>query len=156
MVEGFLCGFMFLRVYICGRVAASADGLLHSTICAEGFLVIRVQSLSLSLLSSRQRGLSKTQPELVISSLTSDLCSLQDSSPSQMQAAVTEVPFSLDDLDRTIAAFETIEQLLKSLSPDTWKQDLDSIYTQTHIHYRSRAYHLASRHNKGESLSSHA
>ncbi|XP_054651177.1 platelet-derived growth factor D isoform X2 [Dunckerocampus dactyliophorus] len=62
--------------------------------------------------------------------------------------AVTEVPLSLEDLDRTIAAFDTVEQLLKSLNPDTWRQDLDSIYTQTHIHYRSRAYHLASRHNK--------
>ncbi|XP_077421156.1 platelet-derived growth factor D isoform X1 [Vanacampus margaritifer] len=63
-------------------------------------------------------------------------------------SAVTEDPLSLDDLDRTIAAFDTVEQLLRSLNPDTWKQDLDSIYTQTHIHYRSRAYHLASRHNK--------
>nr|XP_046244771.1 platelet-derived growth factor D isoform X2 [Scatophagus argus] len=66
----------------------------------------------------------------------------------QMPAEVTEVPFSLDDLDRTIAAFDTVEQLFRSLSPNTWRQDLDSIYTQTHIHYRSRAYHLASRHNK--------
>lgn len=65
--------------------------------------------------------------------------------------AVTELPLSLDDLDRTIAAFDTVEQLLRSLSPDTWRQDLDSIYTQTHLHYRSRAYHLASRHNKGKS-----
>lgn len=67
-----------------------------------------------------------------------------------MSVAVTEVPFSLEDLDRTIAAFDTVEQLLRSLSPETWRQDLDSIYTQTHIHYRSKAYHLASRHNKGE------
>ena len=81
-----------------------------------------------------------------------DYCcySLQDDGGGQMPAAVTEVPFSLEDLDRTIAAFDTVEQLLRSLSPDTWKQDLDSIYTQTHIHYRSRAYHLASRHNKGK------
>ncbi|KAM4627525.1 platelet-derived growth factor D [Polymixia lowei] len=64
------------------------------------------------------------------------------------QVAVTEVPFSVEDLDRTIAAFDTVEQLLRTLNPDTWRQDLDSIYTQTHIHYRSRAYHLASRHNK--------
>uniref|UniRef100_A0A3Q3WJ59 Platelet-derived growth factor D n=1 Tax=Mola mola TaxID=94237 RepID=A0A3Q3WJ59_MOLML len=67
---------------------------------------------------------------------------------SYMPAEVTAVPFSLEDLDRTIAAFDTVEQLLRSLSPDTWRQDLDSIYTQTHMHYRSRAYHLASRHNK--------
>ncbi|XP_022604286.1 platelet-derived growth factor D isoform X2 [Seriola dumerili] len=73
---------------------------------------------------------------------------MMDSVVGQMPVAVTEVPFSLEDLDRTIAAFDTIEQLLRSLNPDTWRQDLDSIYTQTHIHYRSRAYHLASRHNK--------
>lgn len=67
-----------------------------------------------------------------------------------MPVVVTEVPYSLDDLDQSIAAFDTVEQLLKSLNPNTWRQDLDSIYTQTHVHYISRAYHLASRHNKGE------
>ncbi|CAL8344649.1 unnamed protein product [Arctogadus glacialis] len=64
------------------------------------------------------------------------------------QTAGTLQPFSIEDLDRTIAVFETVEQLLQNLNPDTWRQDLDSIYTQTHLHYRSRAYHLASRHNK--------
>ncbi|XP_034460620.1 platelet-derived growth factor D isoform X2 [Hippoglossus hippoglossus] len=74
---------------------------------------------------------------------------MSDSGGGQMMpVTVTEVPFSLEDLDRTIAAFDTVEQLLRSLNPDTWRQDLDSIYTQTHIHYISRAYHLASRHNK--------
>ncbi|XP_061575230.1 platelet-derived growth factor D isoform X2 [Cololabis saira] len=62
--------------------------------------------------------------------------------------AVTEVPFSLEDLDRTIAAFDTVEQLFKSFNPDTWRQDLDSIYSQAYIHYRSRTYHLSGRHNK--------
>lgn len=46
LVDGFLRGFLFLHVYICGHVAASADGLLHSTICAEDFLVIRVHAVS--------------------------------------------------------------------------------------------------------------
>lgn len=74
---------------------------------------------------------------------------MSDSGGGKVSAAVTEqAPFSLDDLDRTIAAFDTVEQLLRSLNPNTWRQDLDSIYTQTHIHYRSRAYHLAGRHNK--------
>ncbi|XP_029027775.1 platelet-derived growth factor D isoform X2 [Betta splendens] len=68
--------------------------------------------------------------------------------PMSMPVTITEAAVSLDDLDRTIADFETVEQLLKSLNPNTWKQDLNSIYTQTHIHYKSRAYHLASRHNK--------
>uniref|UniRef100_A0A8C6TXZ2 Platelet derived growth factor d n=1 Tax=Neogobius melanostomus TaxID=47308 RepID=A0A8C6TXZ2_9GOBI len=66
-----------------------------------------------------------------------------------MFAPVTEVPFSLEDLDRAIAPFDTIEELLQSLHPDTWRQDLDSIYTaEAQILYRSRAYHLASRENK--------
>ncbi|XP_041849758.1 platelet-derived growth factor D isoform X2 [Melanotaenia boesemani] len=73
---------------------------------------------------------------------------MSDMGEKDMSAAVTDVPLSLDDLDRTIAAFDTVEQLLKSLNPDTWKQDLDNIYIQTHIHYRSRAYYLTSRHNK--------
>ncbi|KAG7226018.1 hypothetical protein INR49_018628 [Caranx melampygus] len=50
---------------------------------------------------------------------------MMDSVGGQVPAAVTEVPFSLEDLDRTIAAFDTIEQLLRSLNPDTWRQDLD-------------------------------
>ncbi|KAM8853707.1 platelet-derived growth factor D isoform 1-T1 [Synchiropus picturatus] len=71
-----------------------------------------------------------------------------DDSGVQMPAVSTVVPLSLDELDRTIAAFDTVEDLLRSLNPGTWRQDLDSIYTQTHIHYRSRAYHLASRQSK--------
>ncbi|XP_068173384.1 platelet-derived growth factor D [Antennarius striatus] len=73
---------------------------------------------------------------------------MSDFGGGQVPETVTEVPFSLEDLDKTIAAFDTVEQLLRTLSPDTWRQDLDSIYTQTHIQYRSRAYHLASRYNK--------
>ncbi|XP_034023633.1 platelet-derived growth factor D isoform X2 [Thalassophryne amazonica] len=61
---------------------------------------------------------------------------------------VTEVPLSLEDLDQAIAVFDNVEQLIRYLSPDTWRQDLDSILTQTHLHYRSRTYHLSSRHNK--------
>lgn len=87
---------------------------------------------------------------IIIGHFVFDFCYLQDNVGEQMPEAVTEVPFSLEDLDRTIAAFETVEQLFRSLSPDTWRQDLDSIYTKTHIHYRSRAYHLASRQNKGK------
>ncbi|KAG7273121.1 hypothetical protein CRUP_005449 [Coryphaenoides rupestris] len=64
------------------------------------------------------------------------------------QRTVTLDPFSIEDLDRTIAVFETVEQLLQNLNPDTWRQDLDTIYTQTHLHYHSKAYHLASRHSK--------
>lgn len=74
---------------------------------------------------------------------------MMDFGVQKMSVAVTEeAPFSLEDLDKTIAAFDTVEQLLKTLNPETWRQDLDSIYPHTHIHYRSRAYHLASRHSK--------
>ncbi|XP_023206456.1 platelet-derived growth factor D [Xiphophorus maculatus] len=71
---------------------------------------------------------------------------MSDMSANEMP--VTEAPQTLEDLDRTIAAFDTVEQLLQSLSPDTWRQDLDNIYTQTYIYYRSKSYHLASRQNK--------
>lgn len=69
-----------------------------------------------------------------------------------MYAPDTEVPLSLEELDRTIAAFETVEQLFRYLNPNTWKQVLDSIYTQTHLHYGAKAYHLAGRHSKGTKL----
>uniref|UniRef100_A0A674PCP8 Platelet-derived growth factor D n=1 Tax=Takifugu rubripes TaxID=31033 RepID=A0A674PCP8_TAKRU len=45
----------------------------------------------------------------------------------------TEVPLSLEELDRTIAAFESVEQLFRYLNPNTWKHDLDSIYTQNTV-----------------------
>lgn len=64
----------------------------------------------------------------------------------------SDVPLSLEDLDRTVAGFETVEQLFKYLNPNSWKQDLDSIYIQPHLHYRSKAYHLAGRANKGKSM----
>ncbi|XP_037533943.1 platelet-derived growth factor D [Nematolebias whitei] len=77
-----------------------------------------------------------------VTQLMSDMGS-QGTSP-----AGTGFPPTLEDLDKTIAAFDSIEQLLKSLYPETWRQDLDSIYAQTYIYYRSRAYYLASKHNK--------
>ncbi|CAG6004598.1 unnamed protein product [Menidia menidia] len=73
---------------------------------------------------------------------------MSDVGVKEMSTTMADVPLSLDDLDRTIAACDTVEELLKSLNPETWKQDLDNIYIQTYIHYRSRAYHLATRHNK--------
>lgn len=72
-----------------------------------------------------------------------------------MYSPDTEVPLSLEELDRTISAFESVEQLFRYLNPNTWKQDLDSIYTQTHLHYRSRAYHLAGRYTKGRAFTKH-
>lgn len=65
-----------------------------------------------------------------------------------MLEPVTEVPFSLEELDRVIAPFDTIEELLRSLNPHTWKQDLDHITAETQILYRERKYHLSSRESK--------
>ncbi|KAM4566073.1 platelet-derived growth factor D [Odontesthes bonariensis] len=85
---------------------------------------------------------SKTNWEAVTMPMSMDI------GEKEIPTGVTDAPLSLDDLDRTIAAFDTVEELLKSLNPDTWRQDLDNIYIQTFIHYRSRAYYLATRHNK--------
>lgn len=56
----------------------------------------------------------------------------------------------MDDLDQTISAFNTVEQLFRTLNPNTWRLDLDTIYGQKHLQYRSRNYLLANRLNKGE------
>lgn len=68
----------------------------------------------------------------------------------QAYLPVTEVPQSLEDLDHHIATFETVEQLFRYLNPRSWKQDLDSVFTPTRVHYRSRAFHLARRDSKGK------
>ncbi|KAF6720837.1 Platelet-derived growth factor D [Oryzias melastigma] len=85
---------------------------------------------------------SKTNWEAVTSPMS------QDVGVKELPTPETAVPLSLEDLDRTIASFDTVEQLLKSLSPRTWREDLDSIYTQTYVHYRSRSYYLSGRHDK--------
>lgn len=131
----------------CGQKAPpslnSKTSLLRVTFKSDDYFVAKPGfKVYYSLLYDSPLPASKTNWEVVTVPM------LHDSGEGQMPAAATEVPFSLDDLDRTIAAFDTVEQLFRSLSPDTWRQDLDSIYTQTQIHYRSRAYHLASRHNK--------
>lgn len=81
-----------------------------------------------------------------------NLSSQQDVGVKELPTPETAVPLSLEDLDRTIASFDTVEQLLKSLSPRTWREDLDSIYTQTYVHYRSRSYYLSGRHDKGKKI----
>ncbi|XP_013869444.1 platelet-derived growth factor D [Austrofundulus limnaeus] len=73
---------------------------------------------------------------------------LRDMGAKETSPAVREFPMTLEDLDKTISTFDSVEQLLKSLYPETWRQDLDSIYTQTYIYYRSRAYYLSSKQNK--------
>ncbi|XP_035615535.1 platelet-derived growth factor D-like [Oncorhynchus keta] len=64
---------------------------------------------------------------------------LMEDSLSVLAPAVTDVPLTAAALDQTIAAFNTVEQLLRHLNPDSWRQDLDSLYRETAM-YRPRAY----------------
>ncbi|XP_067101936.1 platelet-derived growth factor D isoform X2 [Osmerus mordax] len=68
-------------------------------------------------------------------------------SASVLAPVVTEEPLTAEALDQTIAAFDTVEQLLRHLNPDSWRQDLNSL---THSSpYRPRAFHHQhSRQNK--------
>lgn len=72
---------------------------------------------------------------------------------SVLAPAVTAVPLTAAALDQTIAAFNTVEQLLRHLNPDSWRQDLDSLYRETAM-YRPRAYQH-SRQNKSNNTHTH-
>ncbi|XP_030056111.1 platelet-derived growth factor D [Microcaecilia unicolor] len=54
--------------------------------------------------------------------------------------SVTDSTLTAETLDQTIAVFDTVEELLKHLNPDTWQEDLENLYTDT-AHYRGRTYH---------------
>ncbi|KAK2831081.1 hypothetical protein Q7C36_016167 [Tachysurus vachellii] len=60
--------------------------------------------------------------------------------------SASNAPLSADALDDIIAGFSTVEGVLRHLNPQTWRQDLNSIYTQTH-QYIPRSYY-ANRVNK--------
>ncbi|XP_062873246.1 platelet-derived growth factor D [Trichomycterus rosablanca] len=49
-------------------------------------------------------------------------------------------PLSADALDHFIAGFSTVEEILRDLNPNTWRQDLNSIYTPNTL-YRPRTFH---------------
>ncbi|KAM9468657.1 platelet-derived growth factor D [Clarias gariepinus] len=62
--------------------------------------------------------------------------------------SVSSASLSADALDNIIAGFSTVEEVFRHMNPQTWRQDLNSIYTQTHPQqYIPRSYH-ASRVNK--------
>ncbi|XP_041727471.1 platelet-derived growth factor D [Coregonus clupeaformis] len=94
--------------------------------------------LHYSLLDDSPPTASKTNWEAV---------TLMEDGLSVLAPAVTDVPLTAAALDQTIAAFNTVEQLLRHLNPDSWRQDLDSLYRETAM-YRPRAYHHNSRPNK--------
>ncbi|KAJ8410820.1 hypothetical protein AAFF_G00187770 [Aldrovandia affinis] len=60
--------------------------------------------------------------------------------PAVFPPSVTDTPLTAAALDQTIAAFDTVEELMKHLNPDSWQDDLDSLYKETG-HYRPRTFH---------------
>jgi len=54
---------------------------------------------------------------------------------------VTDPTLTAEALDQTIAAFDTVEDLLKHFNPDSWQEDLENLYTDSGHHYRGRSYH---------------
>lgn len=71
------------------------------------------------------------------------------SQASVLAPVVTELPLTAEALDQTIAAFDTVEQLLRHLNPDSWRQDLENLHSQTG-QYQPRSYrqHQHSRQHK--------
>ncbi|TKC39508.1 hypothetical protein EI555_011088 [Monodon monoceros] len=54
--------------------------------------------------------------------------------------SVTDPTLTADTLDKTIAEFDTVEDLLKHFNPESWQEDLENLYLDT-PHYRGRSYH---------------
>ncbi|KAL0630078.1 Platelet-derived growth factor D [Plecturocebus cupreus] len=53
---------------------------------------------------------------------------------------ITDPTLTADALDKKIAEFDTVEDLLKYFNPESWQEDLESMYLDT-PHYRGRSYH---------------
>ncbi|KPP72258.1 platelet-derived growth factor D-like [Scleropages formosus] len=62
-----------------------------------------------------------------------------------LRPPLTPSPPPAAALDETIAAFDTVEELLRHLNPETWQEDLESIYKETG-HYRPRTFHHDRKH----------
>ncbi|XP_029111742.1 platelet-derived growth factor D isoform X2 [Scleropages formosus] len=76
------------------------------------------------------------------------------SGPAGLSPPMTDAPLTAAALDETIAAFDTVEELLRHLNPETWQEDLESIYKETG-HYRPRTFHHDRKH-KSLSLLDHS
>ncbi|XP_041513396.1 platelet-derived growth factor D isoform X3 [Microtus oregoni] len=55
-------------------------------------------------------------------------------------SSVMDPTLTADALDKTIAEFDTVEDLLKHFNPESWQDDLENLYLDT-PHYRGRSYH---------------
>lgn len=54
---------------------------------------------------------------------------------------MTDPTLTVEALDQTVAAFDTVEELLKHFNPDSWQEDLENLYTDAGHHFRGRSYH---------------
>lgn len=68
-------------------------------------------------------------------SVTSSFSGVSYHSPSVMDSTLTA-----DALDKAIAEFDTVEDLLKYFNPASWQDDLENLYMDT-PRYRGRSYH---------------
>ncbi|XP_032023151.1 platelet-derived growth factor D isoform X1 [Hylobates moloch] len=68
-------------------------------------------------------------------SVTSSISGVSYNSPS-----VTDPTLIADALDKKIAEFDTVEDLLKYFNPESWQEDLENMYLDT-PRYRGRSYH---------------
>ncbi|KAI5625457.1 platelet-derived growth factor D [Silurus asotus] len=56
--------------------------------------------------------------------------------------SVSNAPMSADALDDIISGFSTVEEVFRHLNPQTWRQDLNSIYTHANTpQYIPRSYY---------------
>ncbi|KAG9491358.1 platelet-derived growth factor D isoform X2 [Eleutherodactylus coqui] len=53
--------------------------------------------------------------------------------------SVTDSTLTAEALDQTIAMFDTVEEVLKHFNPDTWKEDLENLYTDS-SQFRGRTF----------------
>ncbi|XP_078785610.1 platelet-derived growth factor D isoform X4 [Oryzias latipes] len=107
----------------CGQNAPpslkSKSNVLRVTFKSDDYFVAKPGfKIYYSLLIDRSLLTSKNNLEAVTSPMSHDVGVKEVPTPQ------TVVPLSLEDLDRTIASFDTVEQLLKSLSPI----DLNRLY----------------------------
>ncbi|KAM4827875.1 platelet-derived growth factor D isoform 1-T2 [Thomomys bottae] len=68
-------------------------------------------------------------------SVTSPISGVSYHSPS-----VTDPTLSADALDKTVAQFDTVEDLLKYFNPESWQDDLENLYVDI-PQYRGRLYY---------------
>ncbi|XP_053564549.1 platelet-derived growth factor D [Bombina bombina] len=52
---------------------------------------------------------------------------------------VTDSTLTAEALDQAISMFDTLEEVLKHFNPDTWKEDLENLYTDT-SQFRGRTF----------------